>query len=128
MFISMGLIPLVSFWFGRYISRPMVQLEETARAIAEGEVDKTLHLNRKDEFGTLAESLNRMASRLRQDNQELKRLYEKQSQFFEDITHELRNPLHTIAGALQMMQMESVPEPQRGHYVENELTQTRRIK
>jgi len=127
MFISMGLILLVSFWFARYISRPIVQLEETARAIAEGDVDKTLHLNRKDEFGTLAESLNRMASRLRQDNQELKRLYEKQSQFFEDITHELRNPLHTIAGALEMLQMESLPEPQRGHYVQTALKQTERI-
>lgn len=127
MFISMGLILLVSFWFARYISRPIVQLEETARAIAEGDVDKTLHLNRKDEFGTLAESLNRMASRLRQDNQELKRLYEKQSQFFEDITHELRNPLHTIAGALEMLQMEGLPEPQRGHYVQTAVKQTERI-
>lgn len=127
MFISMGLIFLVSFWFARYISRPIVQLEETARSIAEGDVDKTLHLNRRDEFGTLAQSLNRMASRLRQDNLELQRLYEKQSQFFEDITHELRNPLHTIAGALEMLQMESLPKDQRSHYVQTAVKQTERI-
>lgn len=127
MFISIGLVLLVSIWFARYMSRPIVQLEETARAIAEGDVDKTLHLNRKDEFGTLAESLNQMASRLRQDNEELKRIYEKQGQFFADITHELRNPLHTIAGALEMLQINDLSEKQRKHYLATAGRQTERI-
>jgi len=127
MFISIGLVFLVSIWFARYMSRPIVQLEETARSIAEGDVEKTLHLNRKDEFGTLAESLNRMASRLRQDNEELKRIYEKQGQFFADITHELRNPLHTIAGALEMLQMNDLTEKQRKHYLVTAGRQTERI-
>ncbi|MEX0770003.1 MAG: HAMP domain-containing sensor histidine kinase, partial [Balneolaceae bacterium] len=127
MFISIGLVILVSIWFARYMSRPILQLEQTARKIAEGEVDKTLHLNRSDEFGTLAESLNRMASRLREDNEQLKNLYEKQNQFFADITHELRNPLHTIAGALEMLQMEELPDQQRKHYLNTALKQTHRI-
>ncbi|MEX1062173.1 MAG: HAMP domain-containing sensor histidine kinase [Balneolaceae bacterium] len=127
MFISIGLVLIVSIWFARYMSRPIVQLEETARAIAEGDVEKTLHLNRKDEFGTLAESLNRMASRLQKDNRELKRIYEKQGQFFADITHELRNPLHTIAGALEMLQMEDLPAGQRTHYLSIAGKQTERI-
>lgn len=127
MFISIGLVLIVSIWFARYMSRPIVKLEETARAIAEGDVDKTLHLNRNDEFGTLAESLNRMASRLRQDNEELKRIYEKQGQFFADITHELRNPLHTIAGALEMLQMSNLTEKQQKHYLVTAGRQTERI-
>ncbi len=127
MFISIGLVILVSVLFARYMSRPIVQLEETARSIAEGNVEKTLHLNRKDEFGTLAESLNRMASRLQKDNEELKRIYEKQSQFFADITHELRNPLHTIAGALEMLQMDGLPENQKKHYLNTATRQTERI-
>lgn len=127
MFISIGIVLIVSIWFARYMSRPIVQLEETARAIAEGDVDKTLHLNRKDEFGTLAESLNRMALTLRQDNEELKRIYEKQGQFFADITHELRNPLHTISGALEMLQMDNLPDEQRRHYLSTAIKQTERI-
>jgi signal transduction histidine kinase len=127
MFISIGIVLLVSIWFSRYMSRPILQLEETARSIAEGDVDKTLHLNRKDEFGTLAESLNRMASRLRQDHEELKRIYDKQSQFFADITHELRNPLHTISGALEMLQMDDLPEGKRKHYLATASRQTERI-
>jgi signal transduction histidine kinase len=127
MFISIGIVLIVSVWFSRYMSRPIVQLERTARSIAEGDVEKTIHLNRKDEFGTLAESLNRMASRLRQDNEELKKIYEKQGQFFADITHELRNPLHTISGALEMLQMEDLPESQKKHYLATASKQTDRI-
>jgi signal transduction histidine kinase len=127
MFISMGLVILVSVLFARYISRPILQLEQSARKIAAGDVDQSLNLNRNDEFGTLAESLNSMASRLRADSEEMKKLYEKQSQFFADITHELRNPLHTIAGSLEMLEMKNLPEHQKDHYVRTAMKQTERI-
>ncbi|TVR29943.1 MAG: sensor histidine kinase [Balneolaceae bacterium] len=127
MFISIGLVILVSILFSRYISRPILQLESAARDIAEGDVTRTLNLDRNDEFGKLATSLNRMAERFRQDNQEMKRLYDKQSQFFADITHEIRNPLHTIAGSLEMLQMESLQKKQREHYLQTALRQTERI-
>ena len=127
MFISIGLVFLVSILFSRYISRPILQLESAARDIAAGDVDRTLNLDRKDEFGKLAASLNRMAERFRADNQEMKRLYEKQSQFFADITHEIRNPLHTISGSLEMLQMNTLKEEQRQHYLQTALRQTERI-
>lgn len=127
MFVSIGLVLVVSVLFARYISRPILQLEETARAIAGGDVGRTLHLNRKDEFGTLAESLNRMASRLRRDHEELRQIYEKQRQFYADITHELRNPLHTVAAAIEMLQMENLSEEQRRYYLATAGKQTERI-
>lgn len=127
MFISMALVILVSILFSRYIFRPILQLESTARDIAGGNVNRTLNLDRKDEFGTLAESLNRMAERLRADGQEMKRLYEKQSQFFADITHELRNPLHTIAGSIEMLQMENLSQEQMQQYLQTAARQTNRI-
>lgn len=127
MFISMALVILVSILFSRYIFRPILQLESAARDIAGGNVNRTLNLDRKDEFGTLAESLNRMAERLRADGQEMKRLYEKQSQFFADITHELRNPLHTIAGSIEMLQMENLSQDQKKQYLQTAARQTNRI-
>lgn len=127
MFISMGLIIIVSILFSRYISRPILELESTARDIAGGNTNKTLNLDRKDEFGTLAESLNQMADRLRADNLELKRMYQKQSQFFADITHEIRNPLHTISGALEMLEMHDLETDQKKKYIKTASRQTYRI-
>lgn len=127
MFISIGLVIIVSILFSRYISRPILELESTARDIAKGNTNQTLNLDRKDEFGTLADSLNRMADRLRSDNLELKRMYQKQSQFFADITHEIRNPLHTISGALEMLEMHDLKEDQRNKYIKTASRQTHRI-
>ncbi len=127
MFISIGLVIIVSILFSRYISRPILELESTARDIAKGNTNRTLNLDRKDEFGQLADSLNQMADRLRDDNLELKRMYQKQSQFFADITHEIRNPLHTISGALEMLEMHDLDEDQKKKYIKTASRQTHRI-
>lgn len=127
MFISIGLVIMVSILFSRYISRPILQLESAARDIAGGNVDRTLNLDRKDEFGDLATSLNKMAERFRRDNQEIKKMYNKQGQFFADITHEIRNPLHTISGSLEMLQMDTLEPGQREHYLQTAVRQTERI-
>lgn len=127
MFISIGLVIIVSILFSRYISRPILELESTARDIAKGNTNRTLNLDRKDEFGQLADSLNQMADRLRADNLELKRMYQKQSQFFADITHEIRNPLHTISGALEMLEMHDLDEEQKKKYIKTASRQTHRI-
>ncbi|HMB98930.1 MAG TPA: HAMP domain-containing sensor histidine kinase [Balneolaceae bacterium] len=127
MFISIGLVILVSIWFARYLTRPILQLEQTAGDIADGDISKTLNLDRNDEFGKLATSLNRMASRLQEDNRRLQKIYEKQGQFFADITHELRNPLHTIAGSLEMLQLKNIDEKQKQHYLQTAIRQTERI-
>lgn len=127
MFISMGLVILVSVLFSRSISRPIIQLESAANDIAKGNVNRTLQLDRKDEFGALAKSLNQMAERLRADNEALKNLYDKQRQFFADITHEIRNPLHTISGSLEMLQLEKLSEEQKKRYIETASRQSERI-
>ncbi len=127
MFVSIALVILVSIWFARYLTKPILQLEKAAGEIADGDVSQTLRLDREDEFGKLANSLNQMASRLREDNRRLQNIYEKQGQFFADITHELRNPLHTIAGSLEMLQMNNLDKKQRNHYLNIAIRQTERI-
>lgn len=127
MFISMGLVILVSILFSRSISKPILQLESAARNIAAGNTGQTLNLDRKDEFGTLATSLNRMAEKLQKDNLELIRLNQKQNQFFADITHEIRNPLHTIAGSLEMLQTTKLTDEQKEKYLMTAERQTHRI-
>ena len=127
MFISIGLVLIVSVLFSRYISRPILQLESAARDIADGNTDRTLDLDRKDEFGTLAKSLNRMAEKLRSDNLELVKMNRKQSQFFADITHEIRNPLHTIAGSLEMLQLGGLDSEKEVKYLQTAERQTQRI-
>lgn len=127
MFISIGLVVVVSIWISRYLTKPITQIKNAAQAIAEGDVDREINIRRKDEFGTLAESLDRMASRLRADTEQIRQFAEKQRQFFGDITHEIRNPLHTISGALEMLELENLSPEKKKKYIRSAKNQTERI-
>lgn len=51
---------------GSSISHPLRQLEQTARDIREGDLNRHINLQRHDEIGSLAQSLESMTQRLRQ--------------------------------------------------------------
>ena len=125
--ISIILVIIVSVLFSRYISRPITQLKDAALEIAGGDTQRTIDIQRSDEFGTLASSLNKMASKLRADNEKLKNINERQRQFFADITHEVRNPLHTIMGSMEMLQLDKLPDEKRQKYVRSTLGQAERV-
>lgn len=127
MFISIGLVVIVSIWISRYLTRPITQIKNAAQDIAEGDVDREIDINRSDEFGTLATSLDQMASKLRADTEQIKQFAEKQRQFFADITHEIRNPLHTISGALEMLELGNLPPEKKQKYIRSAKKQTQRI-
>lgn len=127
MFISIGLVVIVSIWMARYLTKPITQIKDAAQAIAEGDVNREIDIQRSDEFGTLATSLNKMASKLRADTAQIKQFAERQRQFFADITHEIRNPLHTISGALEMLGLEDITPQKKERYIKTAQKQTDRI-
>ena len=124
---SILVVIIVSFYFARYLSKPITQLKEAALDISNGNLDREINLKRSDEFGTLAQSLNQMAGTLKADNNQLKRLNEKQNQFFADITHEVRNPLHTISGSLEMIELEDLSAENKLKYHQQAKRQIERI-
>ncbi len=124
---SIMVVFIVSLLFARYLAKPIKQLNEAALEIADGNLDKELNVSRNDEFGMLAESLNKMAGTLKADNEQLKKLNEKQNQFFADITHEVRNPLHTISGALEMIQVPNLDDEKKGQYMTTAQKQVERV-
>lgn len=124
---SILVVVIVSFYFARYLSKPLKELKEAALEISEGNLDREIHLNRSDEFGTLAKTLNQMAGTLKGDNEKLKSLNEKQNQFFADIAHEVRNPLHTISGAMEMLQIDSLGAEKKAQYMATAQKQIERV-
>ena len=65
--ISSGLIVLIgvaAFIMARKFTRPIIEDMEFAQAISEGNFEKQIELDQKDELGQLADALNRMAREL----------------------------------------------------------------
>jgi len=91
--IIYGFIFFMLIW-GRisYISK----IESSVRSIADGNLSERVPLKYKNELRELAEDINYMASEL--DKEEKKR-----SEFLTNISHDLRTPLTTILGYLNMI-------------------------
>jgi signal transduction histidine kinase len=124
---SILVVVIVSIYFARYLGRPIKQLQEAALDVASGNLERELDVSRNDEFGSLAKSLNQMAGRLKEDYDKQKSLNEKQNQFFADIAHEVRNPLHTISGAMEMLQLEGLGEDKKAQYLHTAQKQIDRV-
>jgi len=52
---------LLGFYFARRFSNPLADMTEIAEAISRGEFERRIAINRQDEIGKLAGSINRMA-------------------------------------------------------------------
>jgi len=85
---------LPSFWLARYLSRPLISMEEHVRRIADRDWYEPLPCDRNDEIGQLAQSIERMRGRLvKQD--------EAQQTFLQHISHELKTPVMVIRSYAQ---------------------------
>ena len=91
---------LVCWWIARYISRPVLTLQMSARTFALGNLDTRVDeqfCKRRDEIGVLAQDFNEMAARLRSQ------ITSKET-LIRDISHELRSPLTRLRVALGLAQ------------------------
>lgn len=125
--VSIIVILVLSVMLAHYMARPLLKLTRDVERIARGDTGHVIRVKRRDEIGTLADSVNKMAQKLRADYDHLQKLNEKQRQFFADITHEVRNPLHTIMGSMEMLELPNLDAGKRQKYVKNLRSQAQRI-
>ena len=68
---TLPLILFAGWWMGRRIARPIIQLNQGALRIADGDLDVRLNIARGDEIGTLATSFDHMAEELAEGRRRL---------------------------------------------------------
>jgi signal transduction histidine kinase len=85
--LAVGLIFILS----KKISNPLLQIMAATRKIAKGELNTRVTVTSKDEIGSLSAAINDLA-------RELQRYRDSRSEFFANISHELRTPITYLEG------------------------------
>lgn len=111
-------IGLLSYWLVRNSLKPLWRVEETAHAIAAGNLNMRVPpapLN--TEVGSLSASLNTMLGQIQRafattaaSEQQARNSEEKMRRFVADASHELRTPLTSIKGFAELYKQGAVPD------------------
>ena len=92
------------------IIRPIDNINNVAKRLAKGEVEKRVVVNCNNEIGELAESFNIMAECLEKSDT-------KRREFISNVSHELRSPITSIKGFIGGILDGVIPRDRENYYL-----------
>jgi two-component system, OmpR family, sensor kinase len=117
--IALALSLLAGFWAARAISRRLRRLDLAAQRVARGDFGP-IPVDSSDELGQLARTFNNMQRRLADLDQARK-------QFIANASHELRTPIFSLGGFVELLD-EDEPDPEvRAEFVRTMREQVERL-
>jgi two-component system, OmpR family, sensor histidine kinase BaeS len=93
---------VIGFWLSRKLTSPLRRLITAIERVGKGDLDFTLPITSRDEYGKVTEALNRMTA-------DLSRSEEMRRHLVADVAHELRTPLTILQGQLDLIQQSGEP-------------------
>jgi two-component system, OmpR family, sensor kinase len=117
--IALALSLLAGFWAARAISRRLRRLDRAAQRVARGDF-APIPVDSSDELGQLARTFNDMQRRLAD-------LDSARKQFIANASHELRTPIFSLGGFVELLDEEE-PDPEaRAEFVRTMREQVARL-
>jgi len=140
--VSTIAVAILGYLLAQSIARPILRLRSMSQAVAAGDLDQNINLQRGDEIGELAEAFDQMTLNLRARTEEAARLYSETvqrnkelaeinerlqatqlqliqseklaaiGQLTAGIIHDVKNPIGAIKGLAQLTQEEDDLSPE----------------
>jgi two-component system, OmpR family, sensor kinase len=118
--IALALALLAGLWAARAISRRLSRLEDAAQKVADGDFATPIPVDSSDELGQLARTFNDMQRRLAD-------LDSARKQFIANASHELRTPIFSLGGFVELLEDDD-PDPEaRAEFVRTMREQVERL-
>lgn len=123
------LAALLSLFFSRLLSKPLVKMNEAALAMASGNYQQRVNIQTNDEIGLLANSLNTLACRLQEKISQLERQEQIRREFVTNVAHEIKTPLAVMQGFTEtIVDGLAKTEKERDKYLHDILDEINRLK
>lgn len=120
-FLAVLCVTLFSLFFARYVSKPVIQLRDMARALSRREFDGHPTIEAPGEVGDLAESLSQLSDRLQT-------LEGVRRDFIANVSHELCSPLTIASGFAATLARHDPPPEERQQFARAILSSTNRMQ
>lgn len=138
--IALVMALIVAWIISRGISRPIIALDEKAKAMANMDFDTSIDVESSDELGTLAASINMMSRQLsttledlQKTNQSLYTEIEKERgqeaarrEFISSVSHDLKTPIGIASGYLEAIQ-DGIREDLKDKYLDISIKELARM-
>lgn len=114
-YLLSAIVPIIVMFFALYamtyrLTKPMKQMSEAARAMAQGDFSRRIPVTSDDEIGQLATSFNQMTNALVQ-------LEGMRRSFVANVSHELKTPMTTIGGFIDGIIDGTIEPEKQSHYL-----------
>ncbi|MEA2210202.1 MAG: hypothetical protein QOF83_150 [Solirubrobacteraceae bacterium] len=119
--IALAVALIAGYLVARWLSQRVLRLERAAKRVAAGEFGQPIRVDSSDELGQLASTFNAMQEQLEQLELARKR-------FIATASHELRTPVFSLGGFLELLEDEDLDPETRRRFLEQVGDQVRRLQ
>ena len=97
-------------YYAQVVSRRIIRLERAARRIADGDFGTRIPIDTTGQLGNLARTFNEMQRRLAE-------LDGARKQFVANASHELRTPIFSLGGFVELLEEEDPSPEEQAEFV-----------
>lgn len=128
--IILGIILFITYFllltkkFINYIR----EISEGINQISQGNLDNRINIKNEDEFAFLADKLNQMADNIKEIMENERRIEYSKNELITSIAHDLRTPLTSIIGYLDLVSSKELPQETRTKYISIAYNKSKRLE
>jgi len=122
--IALVIAFITAFPYVKRLSDPILKIRNTALELAAGHYNIETEINRTDEIGELAQTMDYLSEKLQENEIERKNLDQMRFDFFANVSHELRTPITVMRAYTESLVDGVVSEESKvQHYYERMLNE-----
>lgn len=118
--IALGLAVGIGVYFAQLVAKRVDRIDEAARAIADGDFAARIPVDYSGQLGQLARTFNEMQRRLAE-------LDSARKQFIANASHELRTPIFSLGGFVELLEEEEPSPEERAEFMRTMRQQIERL-